>query len=64
MASGAPTMTWRLAHLKLCEPKAWPAKSLVTGIDGIKLAIEGVRAGEIVATVSWDPYWQGSMSHC
>src|SRR5277367_7170087 len=36
-------------------------KVLVTGIDGIKLAIEGVRAGEIVATVSWDPYWQGSM---
>ncbi len=33
----------------------------VTGIDGIKLAIEAVRAGEFAATVSWDPYWQGSM---
>ncbi|MBV9673034.1 MAG: sugar ABC transporter substrate-binding protein [Verrucomicrobia bacterium] len=36
-------------------------KVLVTGIDGIKLAIDGIRAGEFVATVSWDPYWQGSM---
>ena len=33
----------------------------VTGIDGIKTAIEAVRAGEFAATVSWDPYWQGSM---
>ena len=33
----------------------------ITGIDGIKLAVEAVRAGEFAATVSWDPYWQGSM---
>ena len=33
----------------------------VTGIDGIKTAIDAVRAGECAATVSWDPYWQGSM---
>ena len=39
-------------------------KVLVTGIDGIKLAIEGVRPGEMVATVSWDPYWQGSLGLC
>ncbi len=36
-------------------------KILVTGIDGIKLAVEAIRSGESVATVSWDPYWQGSM---
>jgi ribose transport system substrate-binding protein len=33
----------------------------VTGIDGIKTAVEAVRAGEFAGTVSWDPYWQGSM---
>jgi len=33
----------------------------VTGIDGIKSAVEGVKSGEFAATVSWDPYWQGSM---
>jgi ribose transport system substrate-binding protein len=33
----------------------------VTGIDGIKTAVEAVRAGEFAATVSWDPFWQGSM---
>jgi ribose transport system substrate-binding protein len=33
----------------------------ITGIDGIKTAVEGVRNGEFVATVSWDPFWQGSI---
>ncbi|MDR3494729.1 MAG: sugar ABC transporter substrate-binding protein [Ancalomicrobiaceae bacterium] len=33
----------------------------VTGIDGIKTGIDAVRAGEMVATVSWDPFWQGAM---
>ncbi len=47
--------------LEALRAEGLAGKVLVTGIDGIKLAIEGVRAGEIVATVSWDPYWQGSM---
>ena len=33
----------------------------ITGIDGIKTAVEAVRAGEFAGTVSWDPFWQGSM---
>ncbi|MBV9390445.1 MAG: sugar ABC transporter substrate-binding protein [Verrucomicrobia bacterium] len=33
----------------------------ITGIDGIKIAVEAVKAGEFAATVSWDPYWQGGM---
>ena len=47
--------------LEALRAEGLAGKVLVTGIDGIKLAIEGVRAGEMVATVSWDPYWQGSM---
>jgi ribose transport system substrate-binding protein len=47
--------------LEALRAEGLAGKVLVTGIDGIKLAVEGVRAGEIVATVSWDPYWQGSM---
>jgi ribose transport system substrate-binding protein len=33
----------------------------VTGIDGIQLAVEAIMNGEMVGTVSWDPYWQGGM---
>lgn len=33
----------------------------VSGTDGIKTAVEAVRAGEMAATVSSDPFWQGSM---
>lgn len=35
---------------------------LVTGIDGIQLAVEAVLAGEFAATVAWDPFWQGGMA--
>jgi ribose transport system substrate-binding protein len=47
--------------LEALRAEGLAGKVLVTGIDGIKLAVDGIRAGEIVATVSWDPYWQGSM---
>ena len=47
--------------LEALRAEGLAGKVLVTGIDGIKLAVEAVRAGEMVATVSWDPYWQGSM---
>ena len=33
----------------------------VTGIDGIKLAVEAIIKGEMVGTVAWDPFWQGGM---
>ncbi len=32
----------------------------ITGIDGIQTAVQAVLDGEMVATVSWDPFWQGS----
>jgi ribose transport system substrate-binding protein len=47
--------------LKALRAENLAGKIPITGIDGIKLAIEAVRAGEFAATVSWDPYWQGSM---
>ena len=47
--------------LEALRAEGLAGKVLVTGIDGSKLAIEAVRVGEMVATVSWDPYWQGSM---
>ncbi|MCB8877765.1 sugar ABC transporter substrate-binding protein [Acidisoma silvae] len=33
----------------------------VVGIDGIKAAVEAVKAGEFACTVSSDPYWQGGI---
>ncbi len=33
----------------------------ITGIDGIRLAVEAVLSGEFAATVAWDPFWQGGM---
>ena len=33
----------------------------ITGIDGVRVAVEAVLAGEFAATVAWDPFWQGGM---
>jgi ribose transport system substrate-binding protein len=33
----------------------------VTGIDGIKQAVDAVKSGEMVGTVDWDPIWVGGM---
>ena len=33
----------------------------ITGIDGIKQAIDAIKAGEMVGTVDWDPIWVGGM---
>ena len=33
----------------------------ITGIDGAKAAVEGVKAGELACTISWDPFWSGAM---
>ena len=33
----------------------------ITGVDGVRVAVEAVLAGEFAATVAWDPFWQGGM---
>lgn len=33
----------------------------ITGVDGIKAAVEAVRSGEFAGTISWDPYWHGGI---
>ena len=33
----------------------------VTGIDGIKQAVDSIKDGEMVGTVDWDPIWLGGM---
>jgi ribose transport system substrate-binding protein len=52
MASGA---------LEALRAEGLAGKIPVTGIDGIKLAIDSIRSGDMAATVSWNPYWQGGM---
>lgn len=47
--------------LEALRSEGLAGKVPVTGIDGIKAAVEGVKSGEFAATVSSDPYWQGSM---
>ena len=47
--------------LEALRAEGLAGKVPITGIDGIKTAVEAVRAGEFAGTVSWDPYWQGSM---
>ncbi|MBW0000156.1 MAG: sugar ABC transporter substrate-binding protein [Verrucomicrobia bacterium] len=47
--------------LEALRAEGLAGKIPVTGIDGIKLAIDSIRSGDMVATVSWDPYWQGGM---
>ncbi|MFO1352281.1 MAG: sugar ABC transporter substrate-binding protein [Gammaproteobacteria bacterium] len=50
-----------IAALEALRAEKLAGKVLVTGIDGIKLAVEAVMAGEFAGTVAWDPYWQGSI---
>jgi ribose transport system substrate-binding protein len=47
--------------LEALRAEGLAGKVPVTGIDGIKSAVDGVKSGEFAATVSSDPYWQGSM---
>jgi len=47
--------------LEALRAEGLAGKVPVTGIDGIKLAVDAVKAGEFAATVSWDPFWQGAM---
>jgi ribose transport system substrate-binding protein len=50
-----------LGALEALRADGRAGKVLVTGIDGIQLAVEAILAGEMAGTVSWDPYWQGGM---
>jgi len=50
-----------LAAVEALRAGASAGKVPVTGIDGIKLAVESILKKEMVGTVAWDPYWQGGM---
>jgi ribose transport system substrate-binding protein len=50
-----------LAAVEALRAEGKAGKVPVTGLDGTKLAVEGVIKGEMAATVGWDPYWQGGM---
>ena len=50
-----------LAAVEALRAEGKAGKVPVTGIDGIKLAVEAIIKGEMAGTVAWDPYWQGGM---
>ncbi|MBV8565806.1 MAG: sugar ABC transporter substrate-binding protein, partial [Methylobacteriaceae bacterium] len=50
-----------LAAVEALRADGRAGKVPVTGIDGIKLAVEAIMKGEMAGTVAWDPYWQGGM---
>jgi ribose transport system substrate-binding protein len=50
-----------LAAVEALRADGRAGKVPVTGIDGIKLAVEAILKKEMVGTVAWDPYWQGGM---
>ena len=50
-----------LAAVEALRSDGRAGKVPVTGIDGIKLAVEAILKGEMAGTVAWDPYWQGGM---
>ncbi|HTW29034.1 MAG TPA: sugar ABC transporter substrate-binding protein, partial [Acetobacteraceae bacterium] len=47
--------------LEAMRAQGLAGKIPVVGIDGIKAAVEAVKAGEFVCTVTSDPYWQGGI---
>ncbi len=47
--------------LEALRAQGLAGKVPVVGIDGIKAAVEAVKAGEFVCTVTSDPYWQGGI---
>jgi len=50
-----------IASVEALRAEGKAGKVPVTGIDGTKLAVEGILKGEMAGTVAWDPYWQGGM---
>ena len=47
--------------LEALRAQGLAGKVPVVGIDGIKAAVEAVKSGEFVCTVTSDPYWQGGI---
>ena len=50
-----------IASVEALRAEGKAGKVPVTGIDGTKLAVEGIMKGEMAGTVAWDPFWQGGM---
>ncbi|HEY0793585.1 MAG TPA: sugar ABC transporter substrate-binding protein [Chthoniobacterales bacterium] len=50
-----------VGSLEALRAEGLAGKVPVTGCDGIKPAFDAIKSGEFAATVSWDPFWQGSM---
>ena len=50
-----------LAAVEALRADGRAGKVPVTGLDGTQLAVEAIQKGEMVGTVSWDPFWQGGM---
>jgi ribose transport system substrate-binding protein len=50
-----------IGALEALRAEKLAGKIPVSGTDGTKTAMDAVRAGEMAATVSWDPFWQGGM---
>ena len=48
-----------LAAVEALRADGRAGKVPVTGIDGIKLAVEAIQKGEMAGTVAWDPYLAG-----
>src|SRR5271157_3548417 len=61
VANWAANDDMALAAVEALRAGASAGKVPVTGIDGIKLAVESILKKEMVGTVAWDPYWQGGM---
>jgi ribose transport system substrate-binding protein len=47
--------------LEALRAEGLAGKIPVSGTDGTKTAMDAIKAGEMAATVSWDPFWQGGM---
>jgi len=47
--------------LEALRAQGLAGKIPIVGIDGIKAAVDAVKAGEFVCTVTSDPYWQGGI---
>jgi ribose transport system substrate-binding protein len=47
--------------LEALRAEGLAGKVPIVGVDGIKAAVDGVRTGEFVCTITSDPYWQGGM---
>jgi ribose transport system substrate-binding protein len=47
--------------LEALRAEGLAGKIPISGSDGTKTAMDAVKAGEMAATVSWDPFWQGGM---